>query len=351
MARPYKLALIGFGNVAQGFTEILARRHSLLASNFGIDLRIVAVSDPVKGSVAAQNGLDPQLLLNAIKQDGNLKRVTAPRQNWDSHETIDHSEADIVIELSHTDLESGEPAISHVKRALQRGMHVITTNKGPVAMQLPALLTMARHHGVTLGIEGTVMSGTPCLKLGNDVLRAAGIRRIQGILNGTTNFILGRMEAGISYSAALEEAQALGYAEANPAQDIDGQDAAAKLVILGNLLMDLPIQLDQVERTSISDMFSQEATTIPASGKRWKLIGSIDRTEDDHVAAVRPEQLAINHPLAQVTGNTNAITFHTDLLGEVTLTGPGAGRLETGYAIVEDILTIHNTTHRNEEQP
>ena len=276
----YKLAIIGFGNVGQGLASILVKKHDLLKQRFGADIRIVAVCDMLKGSVFNAEGIDPETLLNAINEYGDLKNLNSPLAShivdWDAPQTITNSGADVLVELAYTDLTTGEPALSHVKQALTQGMHVSMTNKGPVALQFAELKKLATDNGVKIGIEGTVMSGTPALNLGSEMLAAAGIHKIQGILNGTSNYILGEMEAGADYSDALTQAQALGYAEANPSGDVDGHDAAAKVVILANLLMGLSINLNDVDCTGISHLTAADIQQAKDQHCHWKLIGTVE---------------------------------------------------------------------------
>lgn len=344
MSKLYKLAIIGFGNVGQGLTKILSDKYELLNERFGVEIRIVAVCDLYKGSVADPDGLDPNMLLSSIKSKGDLKSLDVKYTGWNAKETIDNSGADILIELAYTDLKTGEPALSHVKQALNNGMHVSMTNKGPVALAFPELREIAKKNNVQIGIEGTVMSGTPSLALGNEMLLAAGITKIQGILNGTTNYILGEMEAGLDYQVALTQAQELGYAEADPTGDVDGHDAAAKVVILGNLFMDLALTLSDVDCTGISQISTKDVAKAAAQNTHWKLIGTVAKKDTGFIASVKPEMVTKDHPLASISGATNAITYSTELLGDITLIGPGAGRLETGYAVIEDILSIHKNS-------
>lgn len=341
----YRLAMIGFGNVGQGLAQILREQGEALARRHGVDLQIVAVSDLLKGSAYEPEGLDPGALLAAVTSAAQgeqpLAQVQATHHGWDALRTIGESNADIVLEMSYTDLQTGEPALTHVRHALQQGKHVVTTNKGPTALYFPELKRLAQENGVELGVEGTVMSGTPALRLGMELLAGAGIRRVQGILNGTTNYILTQMESGAAYDEALAEAQAQGYAEADPSGDVEGHDAAGKVVILANLLLDLPLTMDDVACEGITGLTPEDIRAAREAGERWKLIGMVERTAEGHNASVQPTRLPVSHPLASVSGATNAITYTTDLLGEVTLVGPGAGRVETGYALLGDMLGIH----------
>jgi homoserine dehydrogenase len=339
----YRLAIIGFGNVGQGFAEILRDHGPRILEQSGVRFRIVGVSDNLKGSIHDPAGFEPGDLLDAVRLAGNFGGVDAPDRGWDGVEMARRSAADAVVELSYTDLETGEPATGHIRAALEAGKHVVTTNKGPVALHYAELSEMARERGLDFGVEGTVMSGTPTVLNGMNLLRAAGIKRVQGILNGTCNYILTRMEEGSTYEDALQEAQDNGYAEADPTGDVEGFDAAGKVVILANLLMGVPIGMPDVDRTGISALTPADIAEASDAGERWKLIGTLEPTDAGVSASVKPERVALDHPLASVGGAVNAVTYTTELLGDVTLVGPGAGRLETGYAVLVDLLEIHRT--------
>ncbi len=337
----YRLALIGFGNVGQGLTQILVERGDWLSDRFGVGFQIVAVSDLLKGSCYDPAGLSAPDLLAAVRENDSVATVVAPHRDWDSLRTINESNADIAIEISYTDLKSGEPALTHIRAALRAGKHVVTTNKGPTALHFPELLALARKKNVEIGVEGTVMSGTPALRVGMEMLAGANVKRVEGILNGTTNYILTQMESGADYVTALAEAQQKGYAEADPSGDVEGHDAAGKVVILANLLMDLPLTMEDVSCEGITRLTADDVSAAAEAGERWKLIGAVEKTAKSFTASVKPQRIPHSHPLASIGGATNAITYTTELLGDVTLVGPGAGRVETGYALLEDMLAIH----------
>jgi len=337
----YRLALIGFGNVGQGLTQILVERGDWLSDRFGVGFQIVAVSDLLKGSCYDPAGLSAPDLLAAVRENDSVATVVAPHRDWDSLRTINESNADIAIEISYTDLKSGEPALTHIRAALRAGKHVVTTNKGPTALHFPELLALARKKNVEIGVEGTVMSGTPALRVGMEMLAGANVMRVEGILNGTTNYILTQMESGADYVTALAEAQQKGYAEADPSGDVEGHDAAGKVVILANLLMDLPLTMEDVSCEGITHLTADDVSAATEMGERWKLIGAVEKTVTGFTASVKPQRIPRSHPLASISDATNAITYTTELLGDVTLVGPGAGRVETGYALLEDMLAIH----------
>jgi homoserine dehydrogenase len=341
---PHKLAFIGFGTVGQGLAEILYNKADELRAQYGFEASVVAVSDSLKGAVYHPGGLDIGALLAAIRQTGSLDDypdASGLIRGWDSLTTIQNGNADVVVEVAWTDIKTGEPAISHIRTAFETGKHVVTTNKGPVALAYRQLRDLADSQGVCWGFEGTVMSGTPALRIADSALAGCDIREIRGILNGTTNFILTQMEGGATYADALAEAQQLGYAEADPTADVEGHDALGKLLILSAVVLDNPLAPDDVACQGITHLTPAHIAQARADGKRYKLIARLRREENGITASVGPQAIPLTDPLAGVSGVTNAITYVTDLLNEVTLVGPGAGRQETGFALLADLLDIH----------
>ncbi len=338
--KTYRLALIGFGNVGQGLAQILHERSAFFAETYNARFEVVAICTLSKGNLYHPAGLPPQTLLEG-QSAGSWAKIHADHRDWSTNEVIVNSNADVIVELSYTDLETAEPALTYMRAALGAGKHIITANKGPVALHYPEMLATARSKNLQIGVEGTVMSGTPAITLAMDSLMGAGVTKAMGILNGTTNYILTQMEHNIAYADALQEAQEKGYAEANPSGDVDGYDAAAKVVIIANLLMGLPLTMADIDRKGISHLTLDDIQAAQNANERWKLIGSVEKHDSGFTASVQPTRLPVSHPLAGVAGATNAITYTTDLLGDITLIGPGAGRQETGYAIIEDLLALH----------
>ena len=260
----------------------------------------------------------------------------------DALKTIRNTNSNTIIEVTYTDVKTGEPAITHIKTALQAGKNVVSTNKGPVVKQVQDLLKLARQNKVHYGFEGTVLAGTPSINIFEYCLAGNKISKFKGILNGTTNYILTRMEEGMSYKDALKKAQELGYAEADPTGDVEGLDALGKVVILTNVVLGKKITWSDVERKGITQITKGDIQKAKSQGKRWKLIGSSEIQKDGSVKAkVWPEKLPLNDPLSGVMEATNALTYYTDELGPVTIVGPGAGRRETGFALLIDLLNIN----------
>jgi len=338
--RVWRLLLLGFGTVGQGVAARLRAAASELLGH-GCVPRIVGVVDPVLGSVACVDGLDPGQLLEMVAAGTPLSSYAGARSLGDALEAIESVDADIVLEMTPTNLRTGEPGLGHVRRALELGRHVCTTNKGPVALAWRELSRLAGANGVQLRCEGTVLSGTPVFGLVEGGLAGAGVESVRGVVNGTCNFMLGEMEAGRSYDEALGEAQRLGYAETDPSGDVEGWDAAAKIAILGNLVLGADLSLGDVERRGIVDLDSTEVQAAVARGRRWRLVGGVGRSEQGWRAFVEPRLLDAGDPLATVSGPTNLLVFDTEALGEVTIIGPGAGREATGHALISDLLAIH----------
>lgn len=337
-----RVIMIGLGNVGQGFLKIISENSKNLANTQGLVIKVVGVSDLRLGNYYAQDGFNIPGLLDAV-ESGQMAGLTEYKTAWQTEEWIKKSDASTLIEASFTNFTDAEPAVSFMRAALLTGKDVVTSNKGPIALFYNELATLAKQNGRHIGVEGTVMSGTPSMALGMELLKAAGIERIEGILNGTTNYILTRMEEGNSYEAALAEAQKLGFAEADPSGDVEGFDAAGKVVILGNLVLCSTIGFKDVERKGISAITLSDVEQAKKEGKRWKLIGSLEVCDGKIKASVQPLQLPLSNPLAAVNGATNAITYTSKLMGNITLIGAGAGRIETGYALLSDIISISKT--------
>jgi len=335
-----RLLMIGLGNVGQGLLSILTEQRQTLEASYGLRFSVVGVNDLRMGSLADPAGIPLENILAAAAK-GDLRTIPAEIKERSVEEMLNGLEYDVLVEASYTDLRTGEPATSYIRQALHSGRHVVTTNKGPIALHYPELQRLAEQNSAQIGFEGTVMSGTPAIFLGMKWLKAAEIHRVQGIFNGTTNFILTKMEQGNDYASALAEAQRLGYAEADPSGDVEGYDAAGKIVILANVLMGKSITMQEVNRQGITHLTLADIEQARREGKRWKLIGSLEVSEGTIKASVRPLALPLSNPLARVMGATNAINYTTRYLGDVTLVGAGAGRLETGYALLADILSIY----------
>ena len=255
-------------------------------------------------------------------------------------DVVEKAEYDILVEVTPTDVRTAEPALSHIRGALQRSKHVVTSNKGPIALDYPGLRALAEANGVLLKYEATVCGAIPLIHAMQEGLAGNTITRICGVLNGTCNYILTRMAAeGLTYEQALAEARDLGYAEADPTYDVEGIDAGIKLVILANTVLNKETTLDVVERTGIT-LLSPEALQLAEDQDcTIRLIGEI--IPEAGVLRVSPRIVAKVHPLV-VEGTLNAVTVEADLAGDLTFIGRGAGSTETASAVIGDLLYIQS---------
>jgi homoserine dehydrogenase len=331
-----RIVIVGFGTVGKTFSQILHQQRSLLLQRYGLRPRIVGIIDR-GGAVLDSQGLDIRRTSTIKAQFGSVsydKHFGHPQLS--ALDVIDRLDADVMIEVSPTNLKDGEPALSHIRGALKHQLHVITANKGPLALAFPAMMELAVYNNVSLQFSGTVGAGTPLLALGKNGLHGDQISSMKGILNGTTNYILTQMtESGTPFTDGLREAQRMGYAESDPTNDVDGFDTAAKLVILANWVMNRHISLPDVHIEGIRQVTPNAIAEAKSKQQVIKLLASITENE----ATVQPHRLQQTHPL-NVSGTLNAVTYTTKFAGEITLVGHGAGGRETASAILRDLIDI-----------
>ncbi|MFH1701413.1 MAG: homoserine dehydrogenase [Candidatus Zixiibacteriota bacterium] len=332
-----RLLIIGFGTVGQGLAELLIKKSKMLSNLMVEGISVVGIADMRHGSIYQENGIDLQFILDTIKEGKKLNELPDNFEG-DALQLINHAKADMMVEATYTDIKTAEPATSHIRAALENGMHVTTMNKGPVALYFHELKQLAKKNGVGFYYEGTVISGTPLLNLIRETLIGSEITEIKGILNGTTNYILSQMEVGMDYSEALKKAQELGYAEAVPDADVLGWDALAKVTILANAVFGARAKPQDFSCEGITSISLQDIARAKCNGKRYKLIGRVWKENGEVRAGVAPQEIDISHPLAGVMGAINAITITNDTLGDITIIGPGAGKIETGYSALVDII-------------
>ncbi len=288
------------------------------------------------GSAISPAGLDLQRLLKAKKKGTVGLYDKAARQ--DPLQVIENTDAEVVIECTPSNLTTGEPGTSHIIAAMRKGRHVITVNKGPLALSFPSLIELADYNNVMFRFSGTVGGGTPILEFAKRCLKGDSIISFQGILNGTTNYILSKMQDGLTYESAFEDAKEKGYTEANSALDIDGYDAAAKLVIMANWIMGMKVTMKNVDRTGISGVKADDVASAAKRGNAIKLIASCDSKR----LQVRPIEVSTKDPIC-VNGTLNAVTFSSEHSGQQTIIGRGAGGIETASAVLRDLIEIRDT--------
>lgn len=333
-----RIISVGFGVVGQNFAKLLLSRNEDLYALYGMKPRLVAVIDS-KGSVTSASGLDLQKLLNVKKAKGTVAKYENGNGKT-PEEIIESVDAEVVLELGPTNLKTGEPGISNITTAIKNGKNVVTTNKGPLALALPSLIELAEYNNVILRFSGTVGGGTPILEFAKRCLKGDSIRSFRGILNGTTNYILTKMEEGLTFNEALDDAKKNGYAEADPSLDVDGYDAAAKLVIMANWVMNMKVTMKDVQFTGIRNVSVDDMKNALKKHNAIKLIASSDKG-----LTVKPTEVPKSDPLC-VNGTLNAVTFSSEHSGQQTIIGRGAGGMETASAVLRDLIEIREAMSR-----
>jgi homoserine dehydrogenase len=328
--RTWNLALVGFGNVGRELVRQLVAKRAELRDRYGIEWRLTGIASRRIGWLADSAGLDPESLLAgtpAAAADGpqNVRQWLAA------------AHADVFFEASSLNRLSGQPAINHLRAALEVGAHAISANKGPIVYAYRELRDLAISCQRRLLFESTVMDGTPIFSLFSYGLPAAGLRGFRGILNSTTNVILTEMERGIGFDAAVKKAQEMGVAETDPTDDIDGWDSAVKVAAMVIVLMGQPITLAEVDRVGIRDISPSQVREALAAGRRYRLVCRAERTPDGVRASVRPESLPLSDPLAMFEGNTSALYFDLDVYG-LSVVEHRAGVVATAYGLLADFI-------------
>ena len=328
-----RLILCGFGVVGQSLAKLLESRYEDLYARFGIKPRIVGVIDS-KGSAVQTSGLDLNKLLDVKKKSGTIKKYSSTKNNLSGVDLIKNLDADVLIETTPSNYKDAEPGMTHITEAMKHGLHVISVNKGPLALAFPSLIELATYNQVLLKFSGTVGGGTPIIDYAKNSLHGERISSFDGILNGTTNYILTNMANGMSFKSALGDAKKKGYVEADESLDLDGLDAAAKLVILANWIMDLKVTLPDIKRTGIRNVSEQDIKNAAKKNCAVKLIASCNKD-----LRVAPTEVSLDSPLC-VNGTLNAISFTSEHSGTQTIIGRGAGGIETASSILRDLLDI-----------
>jgi homoserine dehydrogenase len=321
-----KVALVGMGSVGRGVLEMIASKD--------LGIIVTGIADS-KSGVIDPHGVDPALILDTKRETGlcGNKKISA-------FDVIRNADYDALVEVTPTNATTGEPGLGYIRKALKRKKHVVTSNKGPIALAFKELKKLAAKNGVELRHEATVGGAIPIFHTLERGLAGNEILAIFGVLNGTCNYILTRMsDEGLTYEQALLEAREMGYAEADPTYDVQGIDAAIKLVILANTIWGNGVSLKDVNRTGI-DLLTPDALRL-AEEEDCTIRLIAEAIPKKGLLRVSPRIIEKNHPLV-VDGTLNAITLETDMAKEITLIGKGAGSIETASAIIGDLLLIRD---------
>ena len=330
-----KVIIMGFGAVGQGVADALFMKKELIKEKTGFEVKVVAAADSSSSAISAE-GLDEKLLVDTKKNEGKLSAYPEFGSNKNGAEILDAVEYDCLIEATPTNIVDAEPALSLTFKAFEQGKDVVTSNKGHLALKFKDVLSAAEKAGVEFKYEASVGGSMPIINFVKDTLSSCDIKSINGILNGTTNYILSRMTSeGSDYEDILKESQELGIAETDPTQDVEGIDAACKTVILANSLLGIDATYSDVKVEGISKITSE---AIELANKDDYLIKLISEVSHDNLQ-VSP-RLVKKGSSYDVSGTLNMATIKTDLADEVSVIGLGAGSLETASAMLTDLISI-----------
>jgi homoserine dehydrogenase len=330
----YNLAIIGLGNVGRAFLRLLISKETELRRRYDVRWRLTGVATRRNGWCADPDGLNPLAILN---NHWPTQHAHPQSQLRNAREWLERIRADVFFEASSLDAQTGQPAIDHIKTALELGAHAITANKGPIVHAFHELTALAREKNKQFLYEATVMDGVPIFSMFPLGLPATEIRGFSGVLNSTTNVVLTEIEKGRSFDDAVRRAQSMGIAETDPAADLDGWDSAVKVVVMTIVLLGVPMRLDQVQRTGIRDLPEEKIRSVRAAGLRYKLVCRAERRGDTVDCTVRPELLLASDPLANLEGSSSAVRFDMDIFG-LSLVEHNPGIEATGYGLLADFL-------------
>jgi homoserine dehydrogenase len=339
---PVRLTLVGAGNVGRRFLELVLRKGEILRDRLGLNLVLVGIADS-GGAAVSPFGLDLGQVIR-IKEAGQSVAALPKwgRPELDSPAMVQSTTADLLIDASPANMQNGQPGLACIEIALQKGMHVVTANKAPLVLAFPRLQELTQVFGGSLRFDATVAGGLPAVNLGRREMAAAEIHRLEGVLNLTTNYILTRMaQDGLSYQEALRDAQEAGHAETDPTLDVEGWDAANKLVILSHSVLGYPATLDDVQVEGIVGITPEVLAQATGEGKRVKLLAVAEREDQGYRLSVRPTRLEPGHPMVQLGPKQMGIVYHTDIHGIVAASIVEETPIPTAAAVLRDVIDVY----------
>jgi homoserine dehydrogenase len=343
----HNLCFLGFGNVNRALVRLLEERAAELRDRYGITYRVTGIASRRLGWIADENGIDTTnaLALTSEREGHGFSRADNPHEkrglqplrDATVHSWLAAARADVLFEATSLNVATGEPAITHIRAALDHGAHAITANKGPIVHAYRELRDLAKARGKKFLFESTVMDGVPIFSF-FEQMPAIHLQGFHGILNSTTNVILSEMETGLTFDDALKKAQTLGIAETDATHDIDGWDAAVKTAALITVLMDTPIRLEDIAREGIRDLTTQALRNAKRDGWPFKLVCRAKRVGDRVEASVAPEKVLATSPLGKITGTSSYVYFETDIFPGLAITEENPGLYATAYGMLADFV-------------
>jgi homoserine dehydrogenase len=335
-----RLVILGFGNVGRAFARLLLEKAATLSADYALTFSVVGLMTGRHGGAIDANGIDLERALALSAAGRSLAELSATSPPEDSLSCLQACPADALIELTPLNPIGGEPAVTHVRTALNHGLHVVSANKGPLAFAYWELRELALAQKRAFLFESTVMDGAPVFALARAGLPASRIWGFRGVLNSTTNYILTQMEVGASFDEAVAQAQAMGIAETDPSADIDGWDAAVKTVVLANVLLGADIRPADVDRTGIREVRREALRAARDRGKRVKLVCQAEQRGTGVAARVAPQEVPLDDPLAGLSGTSSMVSFYTDTLKQLSLIEFEPEPSQTAYGLLADLVNL-----------
>jgi len=337
-----RIILVGLGNLGRRLCEILPQKEPLLRQRYGLDLRVVAAADS-RGAAYDPAGLDLEEVVRLKLAGGAVADYPgAGRQGWQAPTLVADADADVLLEASPVNLREGaEPALSCIRTALGRGMHVVTPNKGPLVLAYRELHDLAAAQGVQLRFDGTVAGGLPAINIGQRDLRGAVVHQLEAVPNLVTGFIMDMLTDGLSWEEARSRAHDEGSLEGDGSWDLEGWDAAAKLVILANAVLEYPARLEEVALTGITGMDHDTLQAAREQGRRYRLLARAERRANGtYDLSVAPVPLPPDHPLGRLGRKQMGVVYSTDIYGTVTATIDEPNPVPSAATMLRDLLDI-----------
>jgi len=338
-----RVLVCGVGRVGRAFLGLLGEKVATVRLRYGLNLRVVAAVD-IGGAAVNEGGLALDALLAHLKGGGQVEMLPRyGKPGLSGPEALKTVPGDVLVETTPTNIIDGEPALTHLRTALGRGIHGVTASKGPVVLRHAELKALAAKGKARLMISAATAAALPTVDVALTCLAGTEILSAEGILNGTTNYILTRMhEDGSPYAEALAEAQQMGVAEPDPSMDVEGRDTANKILLIANEVFGAALSLNDIPVQGITGLTPDDVAKAKADNRILKLVGSVERKNDKIEARVAPVALPTNHPLAAVRGTEKAISYLTDTMDRVTVSGGRSNPLGAAAAMLKDILRIYH---------
>ena len=342
-------AFIGFGNVARAFARMLNEKKEELGLQYGLSLKTIGIATGNHGCIISPGGISLVEAARCVEGGEQLTKLPGSLAASDPFDVITNCSVDVLFETTPLNATDGEPAIAYIRSALARAMHVVTANKGPIAFAYSELKSLADKRSLNLRFEGTVMDGAPVFNLVERCLPGARVLRFSGVLNSTTNLILTRMESGYGFDESLAEARQLGIAEANADHDIDGWDSAVKATALANVLFNADLRPSDVDRQGIRGITNKTIEKATRNSQALRLISRGVKSGSGVSLQVSLESVALESALGSVRGTSNVLVLETDLMGEIAVFEYDPGVNQTAYALLSDLINVHESIVGNQK--